>query len=69
MTGDEPTGGAVTGAATTAGTTEPATAGEPATGDSDAGCGCRTEGGEPGEGVALTSLFVLTGWLLRRRRA
>ncbi|MCY1055358.1 hypothetical protein [Nannocystis sp. SCPEA4] len=66
-TGGDPTGGDPTGVATTTSTTEPATAGEPATGDSDAGCGCRTEGRAPGEGAAFTSLIVLTGWLLRRR--
>jgi len=38
-------------------------------GDSEAGCGCRTEGREPGEGAAFTSLVALAGWLLRRRRA
>ncbi|WAS95627.1 MYXO-CTERM sorting domain-containing protein [Nannocystis punicea] len=67
-TGDDATGD-LTGAATAASTTDPATAGEPATGDSDAGCGCRTEGRDPGEGAAFASLIVLTGWLLRRRRA
>ncbi|MDC0716084.1 MYXO-CTERM sorting domain-containing protein [Nannocystis bainbridge] len=68
-TGDEPTTGASTGAATSASTTDPATAGEPASGDSDAGCGCRTDDRAPGQGIAFTSLLVLTGWLLRRRRA